>query len=52
MEEERADCFSLIFSLMSCGDCYCSVALSHAVVGWSAVYYGIYGLYLFTFSMA
>ena len=37
---------------MSCGDCYCYVALSHAVVGWSAVYCGISGLYLFTFSMA
>ena len=38
MGEERAGCFTLIFILMSCGDYYCSVALSHDGVGWSAVY--------------
>ena len=35
-EEDRADCFALIVFLMSC-DCWCSVALPHGVVGWSAV---------------
>ena len=35
-KEERAVCFVLIVFLMSC-DCYCSVALPHAAVGWSAV---------------
>ena len=35
-EEERAACFALIVFLMSC-DCYCSMALPHGPVGWSAV---------------
>ena len=35
-EEEKANCFAIIVSLMSC-DCYCSVSLPHAAVGWSAV---------------
>ena len=34
-EEEKAEYFVLIVSLMSC-DCKCSVVLTHAVVGWSA----------------
>ena len=35
-EEERAGCFALIVFLMSCY-CYCSVALPHCAMGWSAV---------------
>ena len=34
--EERAGCFTLIVSLMSCG-CLCSLSLPHGAVGWSAV---------------
>ena len=36
MGEKRAVCFALIVFLMSC-DSLCSVALSHGVMGWSAV---------------
>ena len=34
--EERAVCFVLFVFLMSCF-CYCSVALPHDTMGWSAV---------------
>ena len=34
--EERAGCFTLFVFLVSC-DCYCSVALPHGDVGWSAL---------------
>ena len=34
--EERAGCFTLFVFLVSC-DCYCSVALPHGAVDWSAV---------------
>ena len=32
----KAGCFALVVFLVSCG-CWCSVALSQGVVGWSAV---------------
>ena len=35
-KEERAGCFTLSVYLVSC-DCYCSVALTCDVMGWSAV---------------
>ena len=34
--EDRTGCFTLMFFLKHCG-CYCSVALPHGAVGWSAV---------------
>ena len=34
--EERSGCFALLVFLVSC-DCYCSVAIPHGAVGWSAV---------------
>ena len=34
--EKKTGCFTLIVYLVFC-DCYCSVALSYGVVGWSAV---------------
>ena len=33
---KRADCFTFFVFVVSC-DCYCSVALPHGTVGWSAV---------------
>ena len=35
-KRERAGCFTLFVFLVSC-ECYCSVALPHGAVGWSAV---------------
>ena len=35
-EEKGVGCFNLIVFLMSC-NCWCSVAISEDVVGWSAV---------------
>ena len=35
-ESEKADCFTLIASWISC-DCYCYVALPPDALGWSAV---------------
>ena len=35
-EEERAGCFTFIFSWMSCY-CKCPVALPHCAMGWFAV---------------
>ena len=32
----EADCFTVFVLMVSCS-CYCSVALPHGVVGWSAV---------------
>ena len=37
-ERERAGCFALNVFLVAC-DCYCSAALSHYALGWSAVCY-------------
>ena len=46
--EEIASCFTLGVFLMLC-DCYCSVALPHGAVGWSAVCdCGISLIYSFT----
>ena len=36
MGEERAGCFTMFIFLLSC-DFYCSVAITHGAVGWSAV---------------
>ena len=35
-EEEKAGCFAIIVSQVSCY-CKCSVALPHGAMGWSAV---------------